>query len=124
MWFKVDMRSPKPIYDQIKQGIKERVLRQEIQENETIPSIRDLASALRVNPNTVVRAYKELEAEGLIFARPGMGYIVVQSPEEVRDSMKEDIQQLILEVLKKAKYYGMTYEEWMEVTSDLWKQMD
>ena len=123
MWFKVDLRSPDPIYHQIQSGIKELIMRGEIKEGETLPSIRDMASFLRVNPNTVVRAYRELETDGLVFARPGMGYLVVQSPQEIRESMKEGIKPMIQEIFTKARKLGMDYHEFLEVAEQLWKTM-
>ncbi len=93
----------------------------EIKEGETLPSIRDMASFLRVNPNTVVRAYRELETDGLVFARPGMGYLVVQSSQEIRESMKEGIRPMIQEIVEKARKLGMDYQEFSEVAKQLWK---
>ncbi|MCD6545215.1 MAG: GntR family transcriptional regulator, partial [Thermotogae bacterium] len=61
MWFKIDLYSSLSLNEQIKMGIKESILKGKLREGDTLPSIRELASSLRVNPNTIVRAYKDLE---------------------------------------------------------------
>jgi len=91
VWFDIDIRSPLPIYDQIKRGVREEILKEKLREGDPLPSIREMASQIRVNPNTVARAYRELEMEGLIMARPGLGYIVVSDRDQVRDSVFESL---------------------------------
>lgn len=76
MWFKVDYRSGKPVYEQIKDNIKDNILSGKIKEGEFLPSIRSFAQLIEVNLNTVSRAYRELENEGLVEASKGVGYAV------------------------------------------------
>jgi len=73
---KVDAGSYIPIFEQIKQGIKREILRGNLKPQQALPSIRDLAADLIVNPNTVARAYRELEAEGFIETRQGRASLV------------------------------------------------
>ena len=68
-----------PIYEQIKKGIKGEISLGVLKANETLPSIRDLAAELVVNPNTVARAYRELELEGLIYTRKGKASFVSEN---------------------------------------------
>jgi GntR family transcriptional regulator len=68
---KVDTSSFVPIYEQIKKEFKKEIFREDLKPNDPLPSIRDLATELLINPNTVARAYRELEMEGFIYTRKG-----------------------------------------------------
>lgn len=76
MFLQIDPSRPLPIFSQIMEGVRLAVATGRVFAGERIPSIRDLAVELRVNPNTVARAYQELERSGLIESRRGMGYFV------------------------------------------------
>ena len=69
----IDFRSGQPLYRQVKDGFKRLILSGAIGEDERLPSIRELAGSLAINPNTIQRAYRELEAEGFIGTSPGRG---------------------------------------------------
>ncbi len=69
----LNYRDAKPIYEQIKEGIRKLLLTKVIAPDEKLPSVRELASNLAINPNTIQRAYKELEAEGYLYSRQGKG---------------------------------------------------
>lgn len=71
--FQLNYRDNRPFYEQIKDNMRQLVLTHSIDENEQIPSVRELASALTINPNTIQRAYRELEKEGYIYTIPGKG---------------------------------------------------
>lgn len=68
-----------PIYEQIKKGIKSEISLGVLKANEALPSIRDLAAELVINPNTVARAYRELELEGFITTRKGKASFVSEN---------------------------------------------
>jgi len=68
-----------PIYEQIKKGIKGEISLGVLKANEALPSIRDLAAELVINPNTVARAYRELEHEGFITTRKGKASFVAEN---------------------------------------------
>ncbi|MBO5372071.1 MAG: GntR family transcriptional regulator [Lachnospiraceae bacterium] len=69
----LNYRDAKPIYEQIKEGIRKLLLTKVIASDEKLPSVRELASNLAINPNTIQRAYKELEAEGYLYSMQGKG---------------------------------------------------
>jgi len=75
----VDFASPLPVYEQIKKNIKQAIARNVIQESQGLPSIRDLAQFLKINPNTVARAYRDLTQEKIISGRAGVGFWVEKS---------------------------------------------
>jgi GntR family transcriptional regulator len=74
--FNVDPASFVPIYEQVKKEIRRLVALGALKPDESLPSIRDLAGDLVVNPNTVARAYRELEQDGLIYTQKGRGSFV------------------------------------------------
>lgn len=121
MWLNIDLRSPSPIYDQIKRGVREEIMKGNLNEEDTLPSIRELASQIRVNPNTVARAYRELEMEGTIMARQGMGYIVVSNEEQVRDSVVDNLSGELREPIHRLKKSGIPFEKLLEVIKEIWK---
>jgi GntR family transcriptional regulator len=78
MNFHVNTASRLPIYQQLAQQIREAIARGELRPEVGLPSVRVLSRDLVVNPNTVARAYTELEREGLLVSRPGRGIFVAQ----------------------------------------------
>lgn len=69
----LNYRDPQPIYEQIKKELRRLILSRALMPGEKLPSVRELASALTINPNTIQRAYRELEAEGYIVSIAGKG---------------------------------------------------
>ena len=69
----LDFRDPRPIYEQVKEGLRRLIITGAIQEGEKLPSVRSLASSLAINPNTIQRAYEALEGEGYVYSIPGKG---------------------------------------------------
>ncbi len=69
----LNYRDAKPIYEQIKEGIRHLLLTNAIAADEKLPSVRELASTLAINPNTIQRAYRELEQEGYVYSMKGKG---------------------------------------------------
>ncbi len=78
MGLHINTASRLPIYQQLAQQIREAIARGELQPEANLPSVRQLSRELVVNPNTVARAYTELEREGLLISRPGRGIFVAQ----------------------------------------------
>ncbi len=72
----LDFADRRPLYEQIKEKLKELIISGAISEHDKIPSVRELASALAINPNTIQRAYKELEEEGFVYTQRAKGCFV------------------------------------------------
>ena len=83
MPLQVDPRSATPIYDQISTQVKHAVAAGTLGNGDSLPSVRKLAIALRVNPNTVARAYRELEAEAVVVTRRGQGTFVASGAKKL-----------------------------------------
>jgi len=75
---RVDATSYVPIYEQIKRGIVRLVATRRLKVGEPLPSIRDLAAEIIVNPNTVARAYRELEQDGVVSTQKGRGSFIAE----------------------------------------------
>lgn len=76
MLFRIDPQSAEPIFEQIIYQVKDGVARGELNEGDKLPSVRELAKEVSVNPNTVIRSYDVLEGEGVIVRRQGAGCFV------------------------------------------------
>ena len=107
----LNYRDAKPIYEQIKDGLRKLVISNSLMANEKLPSVRELASKLAINPNTIQKAYKELEMENVCFTRRGMGTFVTQDPEKVKAMKREMAGALIYEFLNGMKQLGFSQEE-------------
>ncbi len=90
----LDYRDARPIYTQITDGFREQILSGIMQSGERLPSVRELAAQLTINPNTIQRAYRELEANGFIVTVPGKGCFVCDKPQQ---HMAADRQKLLEE---------------------------
>ena len=109
---KVDTSSFIPIYEQIKMELKKEIFRGDLKPNDPLPSIRDLATELLVNPNTVARAYRDLEKDGFIFTRKGKGcYISDDSSKLMVEERKSILTQSIDEAIQEAKKFGLDLGE-------------
>lgn len=96
----VDLRSRTPIFEQIVASVRDLVIRGLMQPDENLPSVRALASELAINPNTIQKAYAELERQGVIYSLAGRGNFVASDistiVEEHRTSLLEKIKSDIL----------------------------
>ena len=104
-----------PIYLQVANSIKRDIVTGRLELGARLPSVRDLAVAYTINPNTVSRVYKELEMEDVCFTRRGMGTFVTQDPETVTNMKREMAGTLIYEFLEGMKQLGFTQEEAIKV---------
>jgi len=89
----IDSKSPLPAYQQVSQSLRLEIVSGRLREGDQLPSIRDLARLLRLNPNTVAKAYYTLEQEGFIAGRSGSGSWVTYKPgrsDALRRAMLED----------------------------------
>lgn len=94
MTFSLDLA--KPLYEQVLNQIRNAIARGEVELGTKLPSVRELAQQLRVNPNTVMRAYQELERDSLIETRRGQGTFITTS-EEIVTAIKKGLAQEAVE---------------------------
>lgn len=106
----IDAKSPLPVYQQVIQAIKLEILSGGLRDGDQLPSIRDLAKLLKLNPNTVAKAYYALEAEGFSENRSGSGSRV-KVPSGKRDFLRQAMLESELKnFLEKAVSLGFTLE--------------
>ena len=86
----LNYRDATPIYEQIKDGMCRLILTEVLKPEEQLPSVRDMASRLAINPNTIAKAYKELEHEGYIYSIKGKGTFV-SSNSSIYENRKEEL---------------------------------
>ncbi|MCY6355895.1 GntR family transcriptional regulator [Clostridium sp. ZS2-4] len=115
MEFQFDDKTP--IYVQIVNLIKKQIVSKVLKGGDKLQSVRDLSTKLRVNPNTIQRAYKELEREGLAFTQRGMGTFVTED-EEVIFTLKNDMAKDVLDTfIEGMKHLGFSNSEIVELIS-------
>ncbi|MFS1512638.1 GntR family transcriptional regulator [Chengkuizengella sp. SCS-71B] len=120
----IDQKSSTPIYEQIIKQIKELKVKGILQVNEKLPSVRELSSILLVNPNTVSKAYQELERQEVIITLRGKGTFISNQPVSNLDSKKmEELKNTIKQVLIEAKYYGISKDQITEWLDELDKEL-
>jgi GntR family transcriptional regulator len=116
---KVNASSFIPIYEQIKIEFKKEIFRGDLKPNDPLPSIRDLATELLINPNTVARAYRELEMEGIIYTRRGKGcYVSDDSAQMMTKERKSILIKSFDELIEEAKKFGLEREEIKKLFED------
>jgi len=103
-------------------GIKEAVMTGKFEKDSQIPSIRELAKDIQVNPNTVARAYRDLENEGIIFSRPGIGFMINVNRNGIKNRLLEDLEAELSPLVKRMMKAGIEKGDISEVIERLWKE--
>jgi GntR family transcriptional regulator len=117
MFISIDENSKNPIYQQIADEIRLLIVRGELEESTTLPSVRQLANDLGVNLNTVASAYRELQNDGLLTIKHGAGAIITsdisdkKSDEELRKPLRSALAQLFLSGLNWAEVMNLVIDE-------------
>ena len=106
----LNYRDSKPIYEQIKDGFRKLILSDMLRTGEKLPSVRELAAELAINPNTIQRAYRELEAEGFIYSIPGKGSFAA-ALSEVADSRRTALFSAFDEAATELLHLGVAEQE-------------
>ena len=104
----IDLSSPEPLYLQIAEMIRTERLTGRWRSGDRVPTVRDMALALRINPNTVAKAYKLLQEEGVLASRPGGGnYIVPLTQDTLRGERLRRLDAELENLLKKTDALGI-----------------
>lgn len=117
--FELDVRSRKPIYEQLVDKLKELIITEVLKADEQLPSVRAMASQVTINPNTIQKAYRELEVQGYIYSIKGKGsFVSATSPKQNSEKimqMKNDLTKLLSE----AMYLGITADEIIQIVKEI-----
>lgn len=120
---KLDYKNDKPLHEQITQGIKELIISGVLAADEQLPSVRELAVSLTVNPNTVQRAYKTLETDGIIYSIRGKGNFVSDIPKADKTQI-DALYDSLRDVLKELVFYGEPKDRIDNVVKNIYAERD
>ncbi|MFT8352705.1 GntR family transcriptional regulator [Clostridium saccharoperbutylacetonicum] len=121
---KVDPRSSTPIYEQIQLGIKELILKGALQGGDKIPSVREMAALLTINPNTISKAYGELERAGIIETLRGKGtYVADNFNRKVDEKKMQNISEELKKIILEANYSGMNKESFIGLALKIFSEL-
>lgn len=106
-----EFETSKPIYLQIADHVFQKIIREELKPGDKLPSVREMAVQMGVNPNTIQRTYSEMERMGVVETRRGQGTFIVENTEIITE-LKQTIQlEVISSFVKKMKDLGFSKEE-------------
>ena len=106
----INYKDGRPFYEQVKEDLRRLVVSGALQPGDKLPSVRELAAQLAINPNTIQRAYRELEAEGYIVSVPGRGSFAA-AREKKDDPRRAELLAKLKETVRELTWLGMTAEE-------------
>lgn len=118
LWLEIDSGSGVPIYVQILNQVRHAVGVGSLEAGDRLPTVRALAKELTVAPNTIVKAYNELQRDGIVESRPGVGTVISEGVGDVaRESRLEELNERLAELVRDAVGLGITEDE-------LWERFD
>lgn len=117
----LDFGDHRPLYEQISEKMKELIISGALKENDKIPSVRDLAMSLAINPNTIQKAYKELENEGYIYSQKARGSFV--SPIEGMGNEKTaELKENLSAIVREMKFLGTDKKVLVNLIDNIYKE--
>ncbi len=117
----LDYKSRKPMFEQVVERISSHICKGILLPDEQLPSVRNLASQLSLNPNTIQRAYNQLEATGFIYSVKGKGSFVC-SQKELNAQMRKQQLNEMTECVKQGKAIGIERDEVLALIEELYKE--
>lgn len=120
----VDSRNNRPIYEQIIDGVKENILKGILQPGDKLPSVREMSSLITANPNTVSRAYMELERQRVIETVRGRGtYVSLNYKPKVEENRMEKLKDDIKKIILEAHYMGIKKEDIVKLINEFYEEV-
>jgi len=116
----VDLRDRKQLYEQLIDNIKALILSGDLKKDDKLPSVRSLAKELGINPNTIQKAYTELERCGIIVSMPGRGSMVLAERESLRDEMSGKLENAMTALAREMRESGIGKEEFVRAAEEAW----
>ena len=118
----VDLRDRKQLYEQIIDNVKNLILTGELKPDDKLPSVRSLAKELGINPNTIQKAYAELEREGIIMTLTGRGSMILADKKNLAGEQKEKLIEKMKLLAIEMGAAEMTEEEFVESARIAWNK--
>lgn len=110
----LDYRDSRPIYEQVKDSLRRLMVTGVLAPGDKLPSVRAMASQLSINPNTIQRAYAELESEGYVVSVTGKGSFVAEG-ESPNDARRQELTGKLKPIFEELRNLGMTAEELLQL---------
>ena len=117
----LDYRDRRPLYEQVTERLEELMFQEILTENTKLPSVRSLATELSINPNTIQRAYAELEQEGLIYPVKGRGNFVADA-NQILKIKREDYRKELRKTVQKGQSLGIQKGELIQVVNSCYEE--
>jgi len=115
------LNNEKPVYLQLADYVKKKIFLEEIKDGDELPSRRELAGTLGINPNTVQKAYKELESQGILTTSSNVKSVVAVNS-CVKDRIKEELKkEATLKYIEYLKSINLSFKEAIELLTELWE---
>lgn len=121
--FQLDFRDRRPLYEQIKEKIKELIISGVLAEGDKIPSVRELAASLAINPNTIQKAYKDLENDGYIYSQRAKGSFVSPKNMQIQSEKKNELFEKLEDTVKEMAFLKIDIEEITKKINDIYKEV-
>lgn len=118
----IDYKDRRPLYQQIMDKIEELAVLGLLQPDQQLPSVRSLALELAINPNTIQRAYAELEKKGLTYSVPGKGSFLAKSHDRIVRERAGKIRTRLEELVTESQTIGLSLEHFQNMTAELWEK--
>ena len=118
----IDFKVRKPIYEQLIDNVKELVVKGVLKRDDQLPSVRQLATNLAINPNTIQKAYTELERQGVIYSLKGRGSFVASNIIDLREQQVAELNQTLAKLLAELFHLGVSKEQIITVVETIYRE--
>lgn len=112
---KLDLRSRTPIYEQLVDKLKDMIINQVMHPDEQLPSVRELALELAINPNTIQKAFRELESQGYIYSLQGKGSFVMPRVNVDNSKRRMSLMQELKKMINELLFLGLGHDDLQEI---------
>lgn len=120
----LDLKDPRPLYEQIKDKIKGLIISGVVKSDDKIPSVRELAQTLTINPNTIQKSYKDLEAEGYIYSVKGKGNFIAPLDKSSIMSRQNELFAEIIKTTEELIYLDTPEQNVIDIIRNTYKQKE
>lgn len=118
----LELNTKEPIYIQIQRFIEMKIVSGELKGGDKMPSVREYAGELKVNPNTIQRVYSELENKNLLKTQRGIGKFITEDSEEIRRLRVEKSKEVFKEFIKNSRLLGLSKEEIINLINEVYEE--
>lgn len=121
--FELDLRSRLPLYEQLVEKFKQLIINEVLKADEQLPSVRVLSMEITMNPNTIQKAYKELESQGFIYSVKGKGSFVTPAAHVPNNEKLKKIKEELMKLTSEAMYIGINRDELLDIICEAEKMV-